>query len=111
MVPTRVDLDLNRQTVDFRHVECAKEILLRSAQPVLHCILRRSIVYGCVERRRVYEDNMLLWRVPQISLRSFSELASYCLYIRRTGSKVCANLDETALRHFFHELRGYSTRS
>ena len=105
MVPTRVDLDLNRQTVGFRHVEYAKETLLRSAQPTLHFLLRRSIVSASVKGRRVYEHNILLYRIPQSLLCFFSELASNCLYLRRGGFKVCARCDEIALCHFFYELR------
>ena len=108
MVPTRVDLDLNKQiTVGFRHVEYPKEILLRFAQPTLHLLLRRCIVFGSAKGRCVYEHNILLYRVPQSCLSFLSELASDCLYLRRAGLKVLANFDETALCHFFYELRGH----
>ena len=93
----------------FRHVEYDKEILLRFAQPILHFLLRRSIVLASVKGRRVYEHNIILSRVPQSSLCILSELASDCLYLRRVGSKVCANFDEIAFCHIFHELRGRSS--
>ena len=109
MVPNRVDLDLNRRTtVGFRHVEYAKEILLRFAQPAGHLPLRRCIVLGSMKGRRVYEHNILLYHAPKSFLCFLSELASDCLYLRRGGSKVCASSDEIATHcHFFYELRGH----
>ena len=105
MVPAIVDLDLNGQTVGFRHVEYAKEIILRFVQPTVHFLLRRPLVLAGVKGRGVYEHDIFLYRGLQSSFRIFSEFASDCLHFRRAGWKICANFDEITFCHFFYELR------